>query len=458
MLADDLSFQGQNDRLPPQNIEAEEAILGGVLLDPEAIARVADSLNPDAFYISQHKEIYLAALALYREGRPTDLLAVTSYLSDRSRLAGIGGRNKLATLVDRTVSAVNIDALVGLVTQKYLQRQLIKIGNEIVHLGYDSEKTINENIDLAQQKIYNLAQNSISDRPELVHASEAFMSMFEKLEARLAGKILNVKTGFYDLDKLCQCFESNELIYIAGRPAMGKTSFALCAAWNIATSQDKAVYFWSLEMSKEQMARRLVTMLTGISGEKMKNPNLLKEEEIAEVLACYSTIENSNLCIDDTSIININEIRESARRAIAKNGNKNPAAIFIDHIHILAGTQEGAENELRKISDASRQLKILASPSMGFDCPVFALAQLNRGVESRQDKHPLLSDLRLGGEQDADKVLMLYRDDYYNSESIDKGIAEIAVTKHRDGPTGTIKLLFDDRKAEFKNLARNSFG
>ena len=442
------------DRLPPQNIECEEAILGGILLDPEAIIRICDRLPAEAFYVGAHKDIYQGMVRLHKTGKPTDMISVANWLTENDLLSRIGGRSKLATLVDCTVTAVNIDALAEVVIEKHLRRQLIKIGNDINKLGYAQEIPFEEVLDESQQKVFNLAQSSIDDRPELVHASDAMISLMHKLEEKQAGTFQSIKSGFYDLDAKTGGFEPGQLILVGGRPAMGKSAFALNISWDIACKQQKPVFFFSLEMTKEQNAQRLAAALAHVELPKFKSGQL-SQKEWSAFFTASQTVETSKLYFCDRFDIDMNNIKASMRRAIAKTGEK-PGLVVVDHVTLLAGTEEGAADERIKMKKTTRTLKQLAGTAE-FDCPVMALSQLSRSVESRQNKRPMMSDLRESGslEEDADFVAMMYRDEYYNPNTPDRGLAEVILCKGRDSETGTVKLLFDGAYSEFKNLARS---
>ncbi|MBD2453760.1 replicative DNA helicase [Nostoc sp. FACHB-87] len=458
-MAEELSFQGDGSdaygnlsgqRLPPQNIEAEEAILGGILLDPEAIGRVSDRLVPEAFYISAHKDIYQAALRLHAQSKPTDLLSITSWLTDNDLLAKIGGRNKLATLVDRTVSAVNIDALAGLVMEKYLRRQLIKAGNEIVHLGYETETELPIVLDKAEQKVFGVTQ----ERPQsgLVHISDTLVNTFQDIETRHQGVALpGIPCGFYDLDAMTSGFQRSDLIIVAGRPSMGKTAFCLNLGHNIAALYKLPVAVFSLEMSKEQLVQRLLASEAGIESGYLRSGRISQTqwEPLSRAIGMLSEIP---LYIDDTPNITVNEMRSQARRLQAEQGT-DLGLIIIDYLQLMEGA---GDNRVQELSRITRSLKGLARE---LSVPIIALSQLSRGVEARTNKRPMLSDLRESGsiEQDADLVIMLYRDEYYSPDTPDRGIAEVIVAKHRNGPTGTVKLLFDPQYTKFKNLARPNY-
>ncbi|MEH2077460.1 MAG: replicative DNA helicase [Nostoc sp.] len=446
-MAEELNFKGDgSDRLPPQNIEAEEAILGGILLDPEAISRVSDRLLPEAFYISAHKDIYQAAVRLHAQRKATDLLSVTSWLTDHEMLARIGGRNKLATLVDRTVSAVNIDALAGLVMDKYLRRQLIKAGNEIVHLGYETETELPTVLDQAEQKVFGVTQ----ERPQsgLVHISKTLINNFEDIENRNQGIALpGIPCGFYDLDAMTSGFQRSDLIIVAGRPSMGKTAFCLNLAHNIAASYKLPVAFFSLEMSKEQLTQRLLASEAQIESSYLRTGRL-SQTQWEPLSRAIDILSEMPIYIDDTPNITVTQMRSQSRRLQAEIGTEL-GLIVIDYLQLMEGA---GDNRVQELSKITRQLKGLARE---LSVPVIALSQLSRGVEARTNKRPMLSDLRESGsiEQDADLVIMLYRDEYYSPDTPDRGIAEVIIAKHRNGPTGTIKVLFDPQFTKFKNLA-----
>jgi replicative DNA helicase len=443
------NFQGNgSDRLPPQNIEAEEAILGGILLDPEAISRVSDRLSAEAFYISAHKDIYQAALQLHSGGKPTDLLSITAWLADRNLLDKVGGKNKLAQLVDRTVSAVNIDALAALVMDKYLRRQLIKSGNEIVHLGYETDKELATVLDRAEQKVFGITQ----ERPQqgLVSMSETLIYTFQNIESHHQGIALpGISCNFYDLDGMTGGFQRSDLIIVAGRPAMGKTSFALGLAHNIAAIHKLPVAIFSLEMSKEQLVQRLLSSEAGIESQRLR-AGRISQNEWEPLSRAIGDLSELPIFIDDTPNITVTEMRSQARRLQAEQ-KKEMGLILIDYLQLMEGS---GDNRVQELSKITRSLKGLARE---LNVPIIALSQLSRGVEARTNKRPMMSDLRESGsiEQDADIVIMLYRDSYYNPDSPDRNIAEAIIAKHRNGPTGTVKLLFDPNLTKFVNLAKS---
>ncbi|MEH2367322.1 replicative DNA helicase [Nostoc sp.] len=407
-MAEELSFQGDDSdayggklRLPPQNIEAEEAILGGILLDPEAISRVSDRLLPEAFYISAHKDIYQAAVRLHTQGKATDLLSVTSWLTDNEMLARIGGRNKLATLVDRTVSAVNIDALAGLVMDKYLRRQLIKAGNEIVHLGYETETELPQVLDRAEQKVFGVTQ----ERPQsgLVHISDTLINNFQDIEDRNQGIALpGIPCGFYDLDAMTSGFQRSDLIIVAGRPSMGKTAFCLNLAHNIAASYKLPVAFFSLEMSKEQLTQRLLASEAQIESSYLRTGRL-SQTQWEPLSRAIGILSDMPIYIDDTPNITVTQMRSQSRRLQAEIGTEL-GLIVIDYLQLMEGA---GDNRVQELSKITRQLKGLARE---LSVPVIALSQLSRGVEARTNKRPMLSDLRESGCLAGDTLVTLAPD------------------------------------------------
>ncbi|MBD1863296.1 MULTISPECIES: replicative DNA helicase [Trichocoleus] len=446
-MVHDLSFQPLSDRLPPQNIDAEEAILGGILLDPEAINRVIDILRPEAFYISAHQEIYRTAVTLHSQGKPTDLMSLTSWLQDHSLLEKVGGQSRLAQLVDRTISAVNIDQYASLVMDKFLRRKLIQVGTEIAQLGYETNSELVKILDQSEQKVFSITQ----DRPQqgLVPTSDILTDTFSDIESRSLGMVMpGIACGFYDLDAMTQGFQRSDLVIVAGRPSMGKTSFVLNIARNISAFHKLPVAVFSLEMSKEQLVYRLLSSESRIESGRLRSGRI-SQTEWEPLGHAISTLSQLNVYIDDTPDISVTEMRSKSRRLQAENG-KPLGLILIDYLQLMEGS--GSDNRVQELSKVTRGLKGLARE---LGVPVIALSQLSRGVESRTNKRPMMSDLRESGsiEQDADLIMMIYRDEYYNPDTPDRGIAEVIITKHRNGPVGTVKLLFEPQFTCFRNLA-----
>jgi replicative DNA helicase len=446
-MVQELNFQAYSDRLPPQNIDAEESILGGILLDPEAISRVAELLRPEAFYISAHQEIYRAALTLNSQGKPTDLMSVTSWLHDQGLLEKVGGQSRMAQLVDRTVSAVNIDQYAQLVTDKYLRRKLIQVGNEVAHLGYETNTALEKILDQSEQKVFGITQ--ARPNQSLVSTADILTSTFMDIEGRSLGTVLpGISCGFYDLDAMTQGFQRSDLIIAAGRPSMGKTSFCLGIAYNIAAVHKLPIAVFSLEMSKEQLIYRLLSSEVKIESGRLR-AGRISQNEWEPLTHAIGRLSQLPIFIDDTPNISVTEMRSKARRLQAEQGGAL-GLILVDYLQLMEGS--GSENRVQELSRVTRSLKGLARE---LNVPIIALSQLSRGVESRTNKRPMMSDLRESGsiEQDADLIIMLYRDEYYNPDTPDRGIAEIIITKHRNGPVGTVKLLFEPQFTKFLNYS-----
>jgi replicative DNA helicase len=448
-MVQELNFQAYSDRLPPQNIDAEEAILGGILLDPEAISRVADLVRPEAFYLTAHQEIYRAMLALQNQGLPTDLMSVMTWLRDRGLLDKVGGQTKLIQLIDRTVSAVNIDQYAQLVMDKYMRRKLIQVGGEISQLGYDTSRDLEQVLDLSEQKIFNVTQ----DRPQqgLAAAADILTHTFSDIESRSLGMVLpGLSCGYYDLDAMTQGFQRSDLIIVAGRPSMGKTSFVMNIARNIAAFHKLPVAIFSLEMSKEQLVQRLLASEVRIESGRLRSGRV-SQQEWEPLGHAISALSQLPIFIDDTPNISVNEIRSKSRRLQAEQGGAL-GLILLDYLQLMEG---GGDNRVQELSKVTRSLKALARE---LSVPVIALSQLSRSVESRTNKRPMMSDLRESGaiEQDADLIMMLYREEYYIPDTPDRGIAEVIIAKHRNGPTGTVKLLFESQFTQFRNLATSN--
>ena len=439
-----------NNNIPPQNIEAEESILGGILLDPEAMGRIVDLITPESFYVRAHQEIYEAALKLHSQGKPTDFLTVKSVLEDHSLLEKIGGIDKLTQLLDRTVSAVNIDRYAALIMDKYLRRQLISSGHEIVSLGFETTRDLEIVLDESEKKIFGLTQK----RPQggLVPISDTIIQTFNELEKLHNQTALpGIETGFYDLDAMTGGLQRSDLIIIAGRPSMGKTAFGLGLVAHIAKNFNLPGAIFSLEMSKEQLSMRLLASEAEIESNRLRSGRFV-QDDYSTISTAIGTLSNLPIYIDDSANVTVMQVRSQVRRLLAeKKGDFG--LVLIDYLQLMEGAEK--DNRVQELSKMTRSLKGLARE---IKAPVIALSQLSRGVEARNNKRPMMSDLRESGsiEQDADLIMMLYRDEYYNPETIDKGVTELILTKHRNGPTGTVKLLFQAELTKFLNMQANS--
>jgi len=388
-MVQELNFQAYSDRLPPQNIDAEEAILGGILIDPEAMGRVAELLQPDAFYISAHQEIYRTALSLYGQGKPTDLMTVSTSLHDRGVLDKVGGQSRIAQLVDRTVSAVNIDQYAQLVMDKYLRRKMIQVGTEISYLAYETSSPLESVLDQAEQRVFSITQS----RPNqsLIPTADILTATFSDIEERFAGMVMpGISCGFYDLDAMTQGFQRSDLIITAARPAMGKTSFCLNIARNISAFHKLPVAIFSLEMSKEQLVYRLLSSEAQIESGRLR-AGRISQNEWEPLGHAISALSQMPIFIDDTPNISVTEMRSKVRRLQAEQGGAL-GLVLIDYLQLMEGS--GGDNRVQELSKVTRSLKALARE---LSVPVMALSQLSRGVESRTNKRPMMSDLRESG-------------------------------------------------------------
>ena len=430
-----------------QNVEAEEAVLGAILLDPEAMGRIAETLEPKSFSLRSHQTIYKASLALYSEGKPTDLMTVTTWLSDHKLLEKAGGQLGLTQLLDRTVSATNIDQYGLLISDKQTRRNLIESAHKIIELAEDTSQPLETVIQKSEEQIANISQSK--SQQDLVSIGETLIDTFQEIEDRSESKIPpGVPSGFYDLDAMTGGFQRSDLIIVAGRPAMGKTALAVQFGFKIA-KKGLPVAVFSLEMSKGQLVQRLLAVEAKIESTRLRAGNI-QQEEWEPLTEAISKLAELPIFIDDSSNPTVSEIKKKAQKLQAENDGKL-GLILIDYLQLMDG---GSDNRVQELSRITRGLKGMAKD---LNVPVVVLSQLSRSVEQRTNKRPMLSDLRESGsiEQDADLVMMIYRDDYYNPNTSDGGIAEIILAKHRNGPTGTVKLLFDSQFTQFKNMARS---
>lgn len=432
------------DKNPPQNIEAEESILGGCLLDPDAIGRIVDILVPEAFYVPAYQQIYKAILELYRHQLPTDLLTVTGWLDDQKLLTKIGGRSQLSRLVDRTVSAVNIDHLANLVLDKYQRRKLIFAGNEIVDLGYDTTKSTQSVLEESESKIFNLTTNKQQKfKPQFI--SDCLHEVFKELKQ---GYSPGFSTGLKDLDEMISGFNKQDLIVIAARASMGKTWLGCHLANHIAIQQQLPVVLFSAEMSKSQLTKRFLAMHSGIDSSRLIH-NKIYRDEIDNLKQALVFLNKLPIIIDDTPALYQNpELISSVLRRV-KSSKGNLGLVVMDYIQKLG--DRAANNRAQAIGKFSGAFKDIAKE---FDVPFVALAQINRTVENQTNKRPTMAEIKDSGdvEQDMDIGLLLYRDEYYNPNTTELGVMEINVAKNRNGSTGICKVLFDPSVGTFRDL------
>ena len=422
----------------PNNLEAEESVLGACFLSKYALQKACESLTEDSFYNEKNAKIFASLSSLSEQKIPIDITTVTSDLQNKKILSEVGGVEYLTEVVNFVPTATNIDYYIKTVEDNAILRKLIETATEIASEGYETETSVNETLDNAEKKILNIVKNRKSS--EFKSIKEVLIKTESDLEklAQSKGEITGLATGWYDFDKLTTGLHENEFIIIAARPAMGKTAFALNMATHIAMTQKKSVALFNLEMGAEQLALRILSSVGQIEGFKMRTGNLMNTDwkRLNEATA---QLADTNLFIDDTPGITIGEIRAKCRRLASSD--KGLGIVIIDYLQLISGGKNYGANRQQEVSDISRSLKTLA---MELHVPVIALAQLSRGVEAREDKRPIMSDLRESGsiEQDADIVSFLYRDDYYNKEARredDSSISELIIAKHRNGPTATIR-------------------
>ncbi|MBW4534091.1 MAG: replicative DNA helicase [Pleurocapsa minor HA4230-MV1] len=426
------------------NIEAEEAILGGILLDPEAMAKIADILPVSAFCFDAHQQIYQAALTLYQKDKPTDLMAVSTWLADHKLLDKVGGQAKLSQLLNRTVSAVNIDRYALLVLNKYQRRQLVRVGHEIVELGYETTAKLETVFDAAEEKIFDLTTNK-KDKFHPKPINECLANVFNKIER---GSSPAYPTGLTDLDSLIGGLIKQDLIVVAARPSMGKSWLGCYLANFVARNENKPVVFFSAEMSEEQLTKRFLSMHTSIDSQRLMH-NQIYEEEYDALVEGLGNLAELPIIIDDTpaSELTPTRIRSVLRRIQSERDELG--LVVLDYIQKLGDRVAG--NRAQAIGKYSGACKDIAKT---FNVPFVVLAQINRGVEGQSNKRPSMADIKDSGdiEQDMDLGLLLYRDEYYKSDTEDKGIMEIIVGKNRNGGTGTCKVLFEPTFGGFDDM------
>ncbi len=444
--------------LMPQNIEAEEAVLGAILVNPQVITKVVESLKPESFYKPAHRYVYEAMLQLFNQNERIDIVSVSDVLNYASKLESVGGRAFVNDLSYRTITTANIEYYAKIVQEKAIKRALINAGSEIVSFGYDV-KTIDESLDSAERLIFDIASRKVSS--DLVHVKNLVMDTYEKIEYRYEHKdeLLGVRTHYYELDTMTSGLQKSDLVILAARPSMGKTALALNMAANVAIKEKIPVAVFSLEMSKEQLMQRMLCSEAEVDTQRLKTGNMQSKdwEKLANAMNEFS---QAPIYIDDTSGCTLTDIRAKCRRL--KMEEKNLGLIVIDYLQLMESG--GKDDRMQQISAISRGLKTLARE---LDVPVIALSQLSRAVEGRTDKRPMLSDLRESGaiEQDADIVMFIYRDEYYRKNDDEeqnsahtKGESEIIIAKHRNGPVGMVKLLFQGNITKFKNpIKTNAF-
>jgi replicative DNA helicase len=437
---------GLNKQLP-QNLEAEEAVLGALLIDPDAVLPVATFLRANDFYVQRHGLIYQAMLDLHERHQPADLVTLTDELERRDQLAAVGGSALLTSLINATPTSIHVEYYARIVERTAILRRLIDAAGQIAKLAYRDVDDVGEVVDQAESIIFGVSEKRVTR--DLVPIRQVLDEYYDRIEylSQHQGEIIGIPTGLVDLDKLLGGFQRSDLIIIAGRPGMGKTSLALSIALHAARKWQKRVGVFSLEMSSEQVVQRMISAETGIDSQRLRLGDI-REDEWPVFVQATSLLSDTQVYIDDTPALSALEMRTKARRVHAEFGLD---LLIVDYLQLMRGESRSDGNRVQEISYISRSLKSLARE---LNIPLVALSQLSRAVESRQDKRPMLSDLRESGsiEQDADVVAFVYRDVEYNLDTEFPNIAEIRVSKHRSGPTGVIHAFFRKELAQFENL------
>ena len=438
-------------QVPPQNLDAEESVLGAMMLSPSAIAAVSEVLSPvgHEYYRESHAKVYRAALALYAKGEPVDAITLVDELDERGELEDVGGKVRIHELAALVPASANAGHYAQIVKEAATLRGLIRVGGEIARLGWERPGETPELVDRAEQILFDLSQEKATS--EFSHIETLLKESFERITQlyESGADVTGVPSGFRDLDRITSGFQEGNLVVIAARPSMGKSALGLGVAANLAVRRNVPVALFTLEMSKSEVTQRLMCSEAKVESQRLRTGKLSADDWPRLTAAC-DKLAKAPMYVDDTGSITMMEIRSKARRL--KGRHPELGLIIVDYLQLMtSGTT--VENRVQEVSQISRSLKVLARD---LDVPIVALSQLSRAVEQRHDKRPILSDLRESGsiEQDADIVMFIYRDEYYNAEESDQqGLAEVIVAKHRNGPTDTVKLSFLKRYAKFSDLA-----
>ena len=437
-------------KIPPNDVDAEQAVIGSMLTDKDAVIAAIEVLKEEDFYREDNKTIYSAILNLYNRSEPIDIITLKSELTAMGMFDKIGGFEYIVGLPEKVPTTANVEKYINIVKEKSELRRLIKTANEIIEQGYDPTENIDDIMNNAEKKIFNIMQDK--DQKGYSPIKDVLVDTFTELEQLYNQKqhVTGVPTGFIDLDYKTAGLHNSDLVLIAARPAMGKSAFALNLATNAAVKANVPVVLFSLEMSKEQMVNRILCSEAMVDSNKVRTGKI-DDEDWIKLANTMGELSEAPIYIDDTPGISINEIRAKCRKLKLE---KDIGMVVIDYLQLVQGSSKRSQGSReQEISEISRSLKILAKE---INVPVIALSQLSRAPEQRPDHRPMLSDLRESGaiEQDADIVMFLYRDDYYNEDSEDKGLAEVILAKHRAGSTGTVKLVWLGNYTKFANMER----
>lgn len=433
----------------PYSVESEASVLGAILIDNDALVKIADSIATEDFYDERHRHIYEAILALYAQNKPIDVLTLSNQLRASGVIDMIGGAAYLTELTNFVPTAAHVESYATIVSEKALRRRLLEVNKGLAGLMLDESKNLNELIEEAESQIFQLSQRHVKE--SIVSLEEILSESFERLDElhKDKGKIRGVPTGFRDMDNVLAGLQRSDLFILAARPSMGKTAFSLNLAHNVAVQAKEPVLVFSLEMSKEQLVDRLLSMESGVDAWALRTGNLT-DSDFEKLGHAMGTLSEAKMYIDDTPGITIAELRTKAKREAHKH---QLGLIIVDYLQLMSGGAKfnGQSNRVQEISEISRGLKAIARE---LNVPLIALSQLSRSVESRSPQIPQLADLRESGsiEQDADVVAFIYREEYYNPETDRKYITDILIKKHRNGPTGNVELYFDREKQRFRSL------
>ena len=435
------------DRLPPHNNEAEQSVIGAIFLEPTALISAAEILMPEDFYRLAHQKIFDTMIRLSDKGQAIDVVTVTEELSARKEIEDVGGISYLTEIANSVPTAANILHYARIVDEKSLLRRLIRVATSIVEDGFTREDEVEALLAEAEKKMMEVSNRK--NAGDFKHIKDVLVDTYDNIELlhTRKGDVTGIPTGFRDLDKITAGFQRNDLIIVAARPSVGKTAFALNVAQNVATKTDENVAIFSLEMGADQLVMRMLCAEGNIDAQVLRT-GALEADDWRKLTMAMGSLSNAGIFIDDSPGIRVNEIRSKCRRLQQEHGL---GMIMIDYLQLISGSGRAGENRQQEVSEISRSLKAIARE---LKVPVIALSQLSRGVEQRQDKRPMMSDLRESGsiEQDADIVSFLYREDYYDKETENQNMIEIIIAKQRNGPTGTVTLAFAKEYNKFVNV------
>ncbi len=436
-------------KIPPQNVDAEMSLIGAILIDEETLADISEHVKPQDFYDRRHGIIYDAIMRLFEKNKPVDLLTLTDELKRKSELDEIGGSAYLTELTNYVPTAAHAESYAEIVAQKAVRRRLIKASGSISELGYDESTTTQELLQQAEAELFTVSDQSL--KQDLVSLESILTESFDRIEElhRNKGSLRGIRTGYRDLDNMTAGLQRSDLIILAARPAMGKTTLVTNLMYNVATIAKQPVLFFSLEMSKEQLVDRMLADASGVDSWNIRTGNL-SDEDFSKLSEAMGEMAEAPIFIDDTPGVSVLEMRTKARRA----AHEQPLGlIIIDYLQLMQGSGRHDGNRVQEVSEISRGLKLLARE---LDVPVIALSQLSRSVENRSPQIPQLADLRESGsiEQDADIVMFIYREAYYNPETERENVTDLIIAKHRNGPVGRVELYFHPERLRFMSLDR----